>query len=213
MEVTDLGKRPAGVLHSLVEEIGLITDLGNWAIREASRQGSLWQKQGMDIFVSVNVTVQQLLAPNFLAVVRGALSEWGFPANRLVIELTESTLLHASGSVIELLAELGASGIRIAIDDFGTGYSSFAYLHQLPLDELKVDKSFIDSIETRPDTRSIVAAMVDMGHHLGLTVLAEGVEHEGQLQILRDLGCDQFQGFLSSPAVSPKKLEALASDS
>jgi len=119
-------------------------------------------------------------------------------------------LLNAPGDAIEILAQLGAMGVRLAIDDFGTGYSSFAYLRKYPLDKLKIDRSFIVDLAERPDARSIVAAIIDLGHHLDLMVLAEGVETHGQLEILGDLGCDLYQGFLSSPAVSAQALLALA---
>lgn len=194
----------------LAEDVGLITSLGNWAIEEAARQAAAWGAEGLDISVAVNISAQQLVSADFIDVVRSALSEWGLPAEQLVLELTETTLLNASGSVIELLAQLGEMGVRVALDDFGTGYSSFAYLRQYPLDKLKIDRSFIVDLEDRPAARSIVAAIIDLGHHLDLKVLAEGVETQGQLQILSDLGCDQYQGFLSSPAVAPHELLALA---
>lgn len=194
----------------LAEDVGLITALGTWAIEEAARQAAAWAVDGLDVSVAVNVTAQQLVSTDFIDVVRSALEQWDLPARQLVLELTETTLLNASGNVIELLAQLGEMGVRVALDDFGTGYSSFAYLRQYPLDKIKIDQSFIIDLEDRPAARSIVAAIIDLGHHLDLKVLAEGVETPGQLQILRDLGCDQYQGFLNSPAVAPHELLALA---
>jgi len=125
--------------------------------------------------------------------------------------MTESALLHSTGSTLELLARLEALGVRIAIDDFGTGYSSFAYLHQYPLDRLKIDRSFIRGLTERAAARSIVAAMIDLGHHLGLKVVAEGVELEEQRKILHELGCDLYQGFLRSPAIPAPDLIEMAS--
>lgn len=205
-----LGAVAPDLFIPLAEDVGLITILGNWAIDEAARQGAAWRAQGLEITVSVNITAHQLVGGDFIDVVRAALERWDFPADHLILELTETTLLNASGSVIELLAHLGELGVRVALDDFGTGYSSFAYLRQYPLDKLKIDRSFIVDLEDRPAARSIVAAIIDLGHHLDLKVLAEGVETDGQLQILADLGCDQYQGFLSSPAVAPHELLALA---
>lgn len=205
-----LGEVPPSQFIPLAEDVGLISQLGNWAIHEACRQGAEWRRQGLDISVSVNMAAQQLMTEVFVDVVRGALEAWAFPPERLVLELTETTLLNAPGDAIEILAQLGSLGVHLAIDDFGTGYSSFAYLRQYPLDKLKIDRSFIVDLEDRPSARSIVAAIIDLGHHLDLRVLAEGVETEGQLEILRDLRCDQYQGFLSSPAVSARELRAMA---
>jgi len=205
-----LGNVPPSEFIPLAEEVGLIGQLGAWAIEEACRQGAAWRRDGLDLRVSVNVSAQQLVTDGFVSLVQNALTEWNLPADRLILELTESTLLNAPGDAIEILAQLGAMGVRLAIDDFGTGYSSFAYLRKYPLDKLKIDRSFIVDLEERPDARSIVAAIIDMGHHLDLMVLAEGVETHGQLEILGDLGCDLYQGFLSSPAVSAQALLALA---
>ena len=205
-----LGPVPPSEFIPIAEEVGMIGQLGSWAIEEACRQGAAWRRDGLDLRVSVNVSAQQLLTDGFVSLVQNALTEWHLPADRLILELTESTLLNAPGDAIEILTQLGAMDVRLAIDDFGTGYSSFAYLRKYPLDKLKIDRSFIVDLEERPDARSIVAAIIDMGHHLDLMVLAEGVETHGQLEILRDLGCDFYQGFLSSPAVSAQALLALA---
>ncbi len=205
-----LGHVPPDRFIPQAEDTGLIVEFGAWAIREVARQGTEWLAQGLDLSLAVNVSAQQLLAKNFFDTVRDALAEFGFPADHLILELTETTLLNASGHVIELLARLGEAGIRIAIDDFGTGYSSFAYLHQYPVNKLKIDKMFIDDIESKAGARSIVAAIIDLGHHLNMRVLAEGVETPEQLEILRGLGCDLYQGFVSSPAVPPEDLLLLA---
>jgi len=206
----ELGAVSPGEFIPLAESSGLIVDMGNWAIAEACRQGSHWGSQGLDLSVSVNVSAHNLMAEGFLDTIAQALRETHFKADRLILELTESTLINASGQVIELLAQLESMGIRIAIDDFGTGYSSFAYLRQFPLDRLKIDKSFVDDIEEDSNARSIVAAIIDLGHHLNLQVLAEGVETPGQLEALQELGCDLYQGFLSSPAIAPDAVKELA---
>ena len=197
-----LGDIPPLQFIPLAEDVGLITEMGTWAIQEVCRQGAEWARHGLDdITVSVNVTAQQLAPETFATVVQQSLDASGFPASRLILELTESTLLNAGGDTIELMARLGQMGVRVALDDFGTGYSSFAYLRQYPLNKLKIDRSFITGIETDPRARSIVAAIIDMGHHLGLKVLAEGVEEQPQLDVLKELGCDLYQGFLRSRAI------------
>lgn len=206
-----LGEVPPSEFIPLAEDVGLIGEMGTWAIEEACRQGAEWTEQGVDsLFVSVNVTAHQLVSTGFVGVVRTALETSGFEPSRLTLELTESALLHPSRSTVDVLADLERLGIRLAIDDFGTGYSSFAYLKQYPLNTLKIDREFITGMEDDSSTRSIVAAIIDLGHHLGLKVLAEGVENARQLSALQDLGCDEYQGFLRSPAVSPAELQALA---
>ena len=195
----------------LAEESGLIVELGNWAIAEATAECQRFRDRGLDINMSVNVTVQQLMSANFVDVVESSLRDADLPGSRLILEMTESALLHSTGSTLELLARLEALGVRIAIDDFGTGYSSFAYLHQYPLDRLKIDRSFIRGLTERAAARSIVAAMIDLGHHLGLKVVAEGVELEEQRKILHELGCDLYQGFLRSPAIPAPDLIEMAS--
>lgn len=198
---------------ALAEESGLIVEMGSWAIAEAARQAAAFRKHGIAINMSVNVAVQQVTSSGFAEVVMNALAEAGLPGDQLILEVTESTLLHTNGATLELLAQLEAVGVRLALDDFGTGYSSFAFLYQYPLDRLKIDKSFIQGIVDRPSARAIVAAMIDLGHHLGLKVVAEGVETEQQLRVLRELKCDLFQGFLASPAVSPVGVMEMVSSS
>jgi len=208
-----LGDIPPSQFIPLAEDVGLITEMGTWAIEEVCRQGAEWARQGLeDINISVNVTAQQLVPGTFVGVLEHALRSSGFAPERLILELTESTLLHAGGDTIELLARVGRMGVRVALDDFGTGYSSFAYLRQYPLDKIKIDRSFITGIDANPRARSIVAAMIDMGHHLGLQVLAEGVEEQSQLDLLCELGCDLYQGFLRSRAITADALleQALA---
>lgn len=195
----------------LAEDVGLIEEMGTWALREACRQGAAWASAGVkELSISVNVTAVQLTSGTMTAVVRDALASTGLPPDRLTLELTESALLHPTRATTDVLRGLADEGVRLAIDDFGTGYSSFAYLRQYPLDTLKIDRAFIADMADDPGARSIVAAIIDVGHHLGLRVLAEGVEDTRQLAALQDLGCDEYQGFLSSAAVSPKELQDLA---
>lgn len=205
-----LGVIPPSDFIPVAESTGLIGEIGRWVLREACRQGTEWTDAGLDaIRVSVNVAAQQLVPGEFVAEVSAALTDAAFDPRRLVLELTESALLHASGDTVSLLSALGRMGVRLAIDDFGTGYSSFSYLRQYPLDKLKIDRSFIEDLATNRDTVSIAAAIIEMGHTLGLRVLAEGVETEDQRVILQELGCDLYQGYLTSPAVPPEQIPAL----
>ena len=209
----ELGTVMPGEFIPLAEESGLIAELGAWVLMEAAQQCANFQGSGLDINVSVNVAAQQLAAMDFDQVVAAALSSAGISGEKLILELTESALLYATGSTLELLVRLEGMGVRLAVDDFGTGYSSFAYLHQYPLDRLKIDRSFVAGLTERPAARSIVSAMIDLGHHLGLRVVAEGVETEEQRDILRTLGCDLYQGFLRSPAVPAAAVIAMAAES
>jgi diguanylate cyclase (GGDEF)-like protein/PAS domain S-box-containing protein len=198
------------VFIPMAEEIGLIGHLGRWALREACRQGQAWIAAGQaPLTMSVNVSARQLERGDLPEDVARILADTGFPGDLLELELTESALLEAGQVNADQLRRLTRQGVRLSIDDFGTGYSSFAYLKTLPLDELKIDRSFVRDLENDPGDRAITAAIVAMGHHLGLRVLAEGVETPGQLELLRGQGCDSFQGFLVSPALDPDDFAAL----
>jgi EAL domain-containing protein (putative c-di-GMP-specific phosphodiesterase class I) len=143
----------------------------------------------------VNVSALQLRSPDFLGAVQQALRESGLEAHWLEIELTESVLMHEAESTLSTLRSLGALGIRIAVDDFGTGYSSLAYLRRLPIDKLKIDRSFVRDLGAETDASVIVSTIVRMAHSLKLKVLAEGVESSEQVTLLRAQGCDEMQGY------------------
>lgn len=199
-----------GEFIPLAEQIGLIAEIGEWTLREVCAQGRRWIDDGLPpLTLAVNVSVRQLTRRGLPDVVVSALDEHGFPAGRLALELTESALLEAGERTAEVLDALRETGVRLAIDDFGTGYSSFAYLKRFRVHELKIDREFIDDIEAFTDDRAISAAIIALGHRLGLRIVAEGVERPRQLQILNDLGCDVFQGFLVAPALRPAAFEAL----
>lgn len=195
----------------LAEETGLILALGRWVLREACRQAREWQISGLPFLrVAVNLSPIQFRQPGFLAVIRAALADHELDPRFLEIEVTESTVMsHAEGSV-EILEELSRMGVIVAIDDFGTGYSSMSYLRRFPIDKLKIDRSFIRDLAGNSEDLSIVRAIVSLAHSLKLKVVAEGVETSAQLEQLRILGCDQYQGFIMSPAVLPVEIEALA---
>lgn len=193
---------------SVAEETGLITPIGNWVLKETCRQGAHWMKTGLpDLTLAVNLSPQQFLYSNIDEVVRAAILETGFPAERLELELTESALMQREGEAIEILNRLHALGTRVAIDDFGTGYSSLAYLKLFPLDVLKVDKTFIDDIPMHHDDMEITTAIIAMARALHLKVLAEGVENAEQLAFLKSQGCNFYQGYLFSPPVTAEAFE------
>lgn len=191
----------------LAEESGLIFSIGEWVLREACRQARQWQTDGLPfIRIAVNISPGHFRQPKFLDMLRSALVDHDLEPQYLEIELTETTVMdHADGSV-EILEELSRMGVLVSIDDFGTGYSSMSYLRRFPIDKLKIDRSFIKDLTTHADAASIVKAIISLGHSLQLKVVAEGVETAQQLEQLRELGCDQFQGFYRSAAVLPGEI-------
>ncbi|MBK8162105.1 MAG: EAL domain-containing protein [Gammaproteobacteria bacterium] len=196
----------------VAEETGLISEIGAWVLKETCRQGRTWIDAGLPpLTLSVNLSPHQFRFNDIWSTVGQILSETGFPAQRLELELTESALMAREGEVTERLERLREQGVRLAIDDFGTGYSSLAYLKLFPIDVLKVDKRFIDDIPHNEDDKAITAAIVAMAHTLGFEVTAEGVETPEQLAFLRTQGCDRYQGYLVSPAVPAEDFAALVS--
>jgi diguanylate cyclase (GGDEF)-like protein len=194
------------VFIPIAESTGLIGKIGLFVLREACQQNSAWAQQGHSLRVSVNVSGHQLLDPDFPNDVAAALFETSLPPSQLCLELTESVLMDDTGRATEAMAALKSLGICLSIDDFGTGYSSLAYLRHFPVDEIKIDGAFIQDLAARPDDPALVAAMVAMGHALGLHVVAEGVEQDVQAQTLRTLGCRSAQGYLFSTPRPPKAM-------
>jgi diguanylate cyclase (GGDEF)-like protein/PAS domain S-box-containing protein len=191
---------------AVAEESGLIEPIGQWALRTACQRARAWLDAGYPpLKIAVNISPRQLLRPReFSRSLMRTLSATGLDPQYLELEMTESLLLHNAEDNIAVLRKLGKDGVRIAVDDFGTGYSSLAYLRQLPIDTLKIDRTFVRDIESDPEDAAIIHAVVAMGHSLDLQVTAEGVESMGQLQALQHLGCDEYQGYLFSkplPAV------------
>ena len=182
----------------LAESSGLIEILGSWAMRMACRQAKLWQEAGIpDFYVSVNVSPRQFMQEGFPDLIDKALSESGLVPSSLMLEITEGVLMDNPERSGTLLTKLRASGVKIAIDDFGTGYSSLAYLKKFPLSVLKIDKSFIDDVVKCAEDMAIVSAVLSLAGGLGLVVVAEGVEHDEQLEFIKSKGCNLVQGYLT----------------
>lgn len=194
----------------VAEESDLIIDIGAWVLRETCRQGKQWLDEGLPpLTLSINVSPHQFHRQDINALVTAVLSETGYPANRLKLEITESGLMENQDKAMTILNSLRAQGIRLAIDDFGTGYSSLAYLKYFPLDVLKIDKSFIDDIPFLQGDMEITATIIAMAHTLGFKVSAEGVETPEQLAFLQAKGCDSYQGHLYSRALVPEAFAEL----
>ena len=195
---------------SLAEESGLIIALGDYVMRTACAQNKSWQDAGlMPLVLSVNFSARQFQQPTFIADVAHILKETNLDPRWLELELTESSIMKDPEQAIEKLHELKLMGIRVAVDDFGTGYSSLNYLKRFPIDTLKIDKSFVSDVCKDPHDTAIVRAIINLGHALDLTVVAEGVETKEQLQYLSALECDVVQGFLFSKALSTATFEEL----
>ncbi len=187
----------------VAEESGLIIPIGNWVLREACRQNAEWQKAGHPrVKVAVNVSVMQFTRPGFTEIVSHVLKETGLAPSCLELELTESLIMQDVRESAQQLDRLRSLGVNLAIDDFGTGYSSLSYLRMLPIGTLKIDQSFLQEVDSNPNTMPLVRAIVALAHSLQLCVVAEGVETERQLEALRQVGCDMVQGYLIGLPVS-----------
>ena len=194
----------------MAEDSGLIPTLDRWALRDACRQAASWAAAGTPVVTSVNITAATLRFESVLKLVRAVLDDTGLDPALLELELTEGALMRNQHNLAVELQALREMGVRIAIDDFGTGYSSLAYLQRLPVDRLKIDKSFVQDVPREPDGFAIVRAIVGIGHSLRMEVLAEGVETHSQLERLRDNGCYIAQGYLLGEPVPAGQFHRLA---
>jgi diguanylate cyclase (GGDEF)-like protein/PAS domain S-box-containing protein len=195
---------------NVAEESGLIVPVGRWVLTEACRQVAKWQREtGLPLRLSVNLSARQLEAPRLAEHVAKTLRSTGVRANDLVLEITESMLVDNAERTIAKLHLLREIGVKLAIDDFGTGYSSLNYLRRLPVDVLKIDRSFVKGIGTEAELTSLTAAIVGIGRDLGLDTVAEGIEDPVQLAALREMGCVLGQGFLYARPLPPAELAAL----
>jgi EAL domain-containing protein (putative c-di-GMP-specific phosphodiesterase class I)/GGDEF domain-containing protein len=188
-------------IASIAEERGLILELTRFTMNTALRQLTQWKARGLDLGVAINLSALTFGEATLPELVAQTLEIWSVDARRLTLELTESALIRNERAAIELAGELRDLGCRLSIDDFGTGYSSLSYLHRFPLDELKIDRSFVQTIASGRSDQRIVRALVELAHAFDLETVAEGVENAFVQAKLRELGCDLVQGFHLSPAL------------
>jgi EAL domain-containing protein (putative c-di-GMP-specific phosphodiesterase class I) len=189
------GQIPPDQFIGLAEQTGLIHPVTLWVVEEALRQHRAWRSEGLQVPVAVNFSMRNLQEPEIVDVVAQLLRRWEVPASMLEIEMTESSLMADPARALDALRRLRGMGVKIAIDDFGTGYSSLAHLKQLPVDVLKIDRSFVREMQHDRSDQLIVRTTVDLAHHLGLRVVAEGIEDAATAGYLAQIGCDQAQGY------------------
>ena len=195
----------------LCEQTGMIVALGAWVLREACAQGAAWQRrfpQSEPISLSVNISPRQLLEPGFINELTTIMRDTGFDPQLLILEITESVVIEDVDAVIELLQLIRRGGVRIALDDFGTGFSSLGYLARLPIDVLKLDRSFVSELGPRSES-ALFNGIVALAHSLKMSAVAEGVETEDQLAVLRDAGCERGQGYLFARPMAAAGIDAL----
>ena len=197
-ESAELGQVPPSDFIHLAEANGLIVPIGRWALKTACAQAREWQKAGTPTRVSVNLSAREFRQPDLCLTVRDTLSETGLPAPFLDLEITERVAMERPDVSQFVLRELQSLGVSISIDDFGTGYSSLAYLRTFPVDTLKIDGSFIQAMASDPQSAAIVRSVIDLAHNLKLGTVAEGVETDEQVAILRRAACDRIQGYVVS---------------
>jgi len=183
------------LLVPLAEHSGLIGRITTYVLEAAATQAQAWREAGLDLTVSVNLSVRDLQRPGLAAAIGATLEQHELPAARLQLEITEGSVMDQPDRALATLQELAAVGVGLSVDDFGTGYSSLAYLQRLPVNELKIDRSFVLGLAGNPSDGEIVRSTVGLGHNLGLSIVAEGVEDERSLAFLRNVGCDIAQGF------------------
>jgi EAL domain-containing protein (putative c-di-GMP-specific phosphodiesterase class I) len=180
----------------LLEETGMIAEVGSWVLQEACGQGAAWHQMGYPVDIAVNVSGRQLDTDRLISDIERALDVGGLHPSALTIEITETTLMRNIDETARRLAAIKALGVRIAIDDFGTGYSSLAHLQKFPVDALKIDRSFISGMQHNKEGVTLIRTLVQLGKALSIETLAEGIEQPHELSLLRDENCDSGQGFL-----------------
>jgi diguanylate cyclase (GGDEF)-like protein len=200
-----LGMIPPVEFIPIAEDIGLISNIGEWVLRTACREALNWSSS---LSVAVNLSPMQCRSGRIVEVVSAALAESGLAPGRLEVEITEGTLLQDNAASLAVLNAIKALGVRISMDDFGTGYSSLSYLHSFPFDKIKIDRSFVSRAPRDKDASSIIRAIVGLGAGLGMSVTAEGVETREQLDFIRAEGCDEVQGYLVSQPMDPTEIKA-----
>jgi EAL domain-containing protein (putative c-di-GMP-specific phosphodiesterase class I) len=205
----ELGDIPPSQFIPIAEETGLIIPIGAWVIDRACRQMAQWREEGLgDVQVSINLSAVQLRDEGLVEALRDSLEQHRILPGMLELEITESTLMHSVESYLPKLVAIRALGVKLSIDDFGTGYSSLNYLNRFPLDRLKIDRSFIHDMLDDPTDLAITRAIIGLGHTLGLRVVAEGVETQQEVNILRGAGCDELQGYFFAKPLAATQLSA-----
>jgi EAL domain-containing protein (putative c-di-GMP-specific phosphodiesterase class I) len=205
----ELGLLPPGRFIGLAEDTGLILDIGDFVMRAACAQTRAWQDRGLGrLRIAVNLSARHFQQKDFLDRLLEILGETRLDPTCLELELTETSIMENTESAMKVLTQLRKLGVRMAIDDFGTGYSSLSYLKHLPIDTVKLDRSFVKGATTDPDDAALVMAIVTLAHNLKLRVIAEGVETEEQAVFLRLLRCDEAQGFLFGKPMPPEVFES-----
>ncbi len=189
------GMIPPDEFIPIAEQTGIIKNISRWVIKQAVAQCKIWQNLGKNIYVTVNLSVWDLQDPSLETYIKSILSEYNLSASKLVLEITESAMMSDAERAKEVLTRLNNMGLSIAIDDYGTGFSSLAYLKQLPVDTLKIDKSFVTHMDTESNDETIVRSTIELAHNLGLSIIAEGVESKRIIDLLLELKCDKIQGY------------------
>jgi diguanylate cyclase (GGDEF)-like protein len=203
------GVVPPGSFIPLAEESRLIVPIGRWVLDEACRQAAVWSGEGRTLGISVNVSAYQLNRDEFAEDVRRALQISGLEPSSLTLEITETTLVRDVPAACERLREVKALGVRVAIDDFGTGYASLSHLQRMPIDILKIDRSFVAALNDRAQSRELLAAILGVGQSLSLSVVAEGIEEQSQKEMLEEMGCEMAQGFLLGHPCAARDIESV----
>jgi EAL domain-containing protein (putative c-di-GMP-specific phosphodiesterase class I) len=206
----DLGLVPPGQFVSILEETGMILEVGRWALRKAIADHAGWRARGLQPpRIAVNVSVIQLRQEQFVAEVRDAIASDSVSGRHIDLEITESMIMEDIAGSIQKLSEIRALGVGVSLDDFGTGYSSLSYIARLPVNTLKIDRSFITAMSESAEHMAIISAVISLARALNMKVVAEGVETQEQSNMLRLLRCDEAQGYLFNPPLPPEKVEAL----
>ena len=195
-------------LIPLAERTGLVKQLSLWVLKRVLQQSSEWRKRGIDIGISINLSAQDLIDTDLPDVIAGLLANNNIPSGLLVLEITETSIMKDPERAMQILNRLHDMKVRISIDDFGTGYSSLSYLRQMPVSEIKIDRSFVIDMLKNPSDEAIVQATIGLAQNLGLEVVAEGVEDVDTLMRLRAMGCNLLQGYYISHPLTAEELPA-----
>lgn len=201
------GQVPPSLFIPAAEEAGLIYQIDEWVLEHTCRQSALWKKHGLNIKLAVNISADHFNQPNFIPKITKLISDFGINPKLLELEITETAVMLEIIKALDHMNEIKSMGLSLALDDFGTGYSSLGYLRQFPVDKLKIEASFVKEMASNKSDRALTKGIIDLGHDLGLKILAEAVEHKEQLDLLREFGCDMVQGYYFSKPLQAKAFE------